>query len=329
MDSLEPQYSCSSADALFNTIKSNSNPAWQKHLEASGDLFGALDDISGVPSNDGGFHASFDHYYDNLSARQCHDKPLPCKLIGGRNSTACVSQDLADAVYRMGIWEYSQIYRDRSSSLPASVSSLGVWVGELTAHLRDVMAGLSKTIYFHNVAHDGSVSRLLSILQIEQMVWPGMGSEVVFELYKQKNQVPNPHQTSPVVAPDCHQDNCLRHMIRHFTSASTFCQSLTAAAPTATQPAPSECHGQGRLSSACSCLAHPTTVETTASPTPSNSPPSSPSGYYIRVLFGGTVLKSSNPSLGRMNMLPVEVLLDYLEGLVGKGGSLIKSKCQG
>ena len=40
--------------------------------------------------------------------------------------------------------------------------------------------------YRHNIAHDGSISRLLSILQIEKMVWPGMGSEVVFELYKSK-----------------------------------------------------------------------------------------------------------------------------------------------
>ena len=40
--------------------------------------------------------------------------------------------------------------------------------------------------YFHSiqVAHDGSVSPLLGLLQIDVMVWPGMGSEVVFELYK-------------------------------------------------------------------------------------------------------------------------------------------------
>jgi len=34
------------------------------------------------------------------------------------------------------------------------------------------------------VAHDGSISPLLGLLQIDVMVWPGMGSEVVFELYK-------------------------------------------------------------------------------------------------------------------------------------------------
>jgi acid phosphatase len=328
VDSLEPQYSCSSADQLFNTIKSSQNPDWQKHIDLSSNLFSTLDDISGVPSSDGGFHASFDHYYDNLSARQCHAKPLPCKLVNGQNSTTCVSQDLANTVYRLGNWEYSQIYRGHPASLPASVASIGVWIGELTSHLRDAVRGLSTIRYFHNIAHDGSVSRLLSVLQIDEMVWPGMGSEVVFELYKKTDHQPKPSTTTTQIAPSCHHDNCLRHMIKHFNSESTLCEDLTAtssSSPTATHSTPSECGDRSRLASACSCLSSPTTTFSA----PSNSPTSISTGYYVRVLFGGKILRSSSPSLGSMNMLPVETLLDYLEGLVGKGGSLIKSKCQG
>ncbi|SPO06097.1 uncharacterized protein DNG_08786 [Cephalotrichum gorgonifer] len=186
IDSLEPQYSCPAASRLFNAIKSSANAAWQDHLTASAGLFATLDDISGVPPSDGGFHASFDHYYDNLSARQCHAKPLPCKLVDGANSTTCVTQALADAVYRLGNWEYSQIYRDAPDSLAASVASYGVWIAELAENLRAAVAGTNEVIYAHNVAHDGSVSRLLSILQLDEMVWPGMGSEVVFELYKKR-----------------------------------------------------------------------------------------------------------------------------------------------
>lgn len=37
--------------------------------------------------------------------------------------------------------------------------------------------------YRHNIAHDGSMAPLLGALQVEEMVWPGMGAEVVFELY--------------------------------------------------------------------------------------------------------------------------------------------------
>ncbi|KAH6967783.1 histidine phosphatase superfamily [Ilyonectria sp. MPI-CAGE-AT-0026] len=246
VDSLEPQYSCSVGSNLSNQIKSSSNSQWQQHLTKSSELFKTLDNISGVPSTDSGFHASFDHYYDNLSARQCHGKPLPCKLVDGKNSSTCVDQKMANAVYRMGQWEYSQMYRDASASLAASSTAYGVWIAELASHLRAVIKGESKTIYFHNFAHDGSTSRVLSILQIDEMVWPGMGSEIVFELYQKKKNVPK-----------------------------------------------------------------------------------NASGYYVRVLFGGQTLKSSSPTLGLMEMVPVETLLGYFDGLVGENASLVKGKCSG
>ncbi|KXJ87095.1 histidine phosphatase superfamily [Microdochium bolleyi] len=240
VDSLEPQYSCPTASSLFSKIKSSSDARWQDHLAKSAQLIAKLDAISGVqPSpNDGGFHASFDHYFDNLSARQCHAKALPCKIGGG--SGDCVTQDLADAVYRLGQWEYSHIYRDAGAdTLTAAAASIGVWVAELAAHLRARIAGEGSLLYMHNFAHDGSTSRLLSVLQIDAMVWPGMGSEIVFELYQK-------------------------------TGAGT---------------------------------------------------------WHVRVLFGGKVLKSSNPSLGVMDMLPAETLLAYFDGLVGKNASLVKGKC--
>lgn len=251
VDGLEPSYTCASASAAFDDVESAANPAWQAHLEAAVALYAQLDAISGVDPSDEGFHASLDHYYDNLSARQCHGKPLPCRLVnatgpdgsvGLANDTSdCVTQDMADEVYRLGNWEYSQIYRDAgAASLAASAASLGVWVAELAAHLRGAVQGGggsgsgsgndSSTLWFHNVAHDGSVSRVLGILQADVMVWPGMGSEVVFELWR-----------------------------------------------------------KGSSGSAGTVGAE--------------------SGHYVRVLWGGQVLKSSNPSLGSMDMLPVETLL--------------------
>ena len=249
MDSLEPQYSCPAGEELFDSIKSSDNQEWQRHLDEAGDLFRELDGISGVPADDSGFHVSFDHYFDNLSSRQCHAKPLPCKLVDDVNTTTCITQEMADAVYRLGHWEYSQMYRDNRSSLSASASLYGVWVAELAVHLREVIDGKRDTIYFHNVAHDGSVSRLLSLLQLEKMVWPGMGAEVVFELYKKRDW--------------------------GFRKDS-----------------PSE------------------------------------NGYYVRVLFGGQVFKSSSPTLGTMDMVPVRTLLGYLDALVGKKASLVKDRCE-
>ncbi|KAI8956569.1 phosphoglycerate mutase-like protein [Daldinia sp. FL1419] len=265
VDSLEPQYTCRVGGDLFNTIKSPSNTDWKRHLEEAANIFGKLDDISGVPPNDSGFHASFDHYFDNLSARQCHAKPLPCKLEGGVNSTTCVDQATADAVYRMGQWEYSQIYRDARASLAASAATYGVWTAELSRHLRDVMANKEGPLYFHNIAHDGSISRLLSILQIDVMVWPGMGSEVVFELYERKSKT-----------------------------------SLSRSGQIAKSDARKMKSGRAYESK-----------------------------FFVRVLFGGKPLRSSNPSLGLLDMTPVEILLGYLDGLVGTDASLVVGKCNG
>ncbi|KAI1299929.1 phosphoglycerate mutase-like protein [Xylaria venustula] len=255
VDSLEPQYSCPAADALFNSIKSSSDAPWQAHLDGAAEIYRQLDSISGVAPTDAGFHASFDHYFDNLSARQCHAKPLPCKVGTNGTDEPCIDQALADTVYRLGQWEYSRIYRDAPQSLAASVASYGVWIAELAGHLRAVIERKGdKPLYFHNVAHDGSVSRLLSILQIEVMVWPGMGSEVVFELYEQKQKG----------------------------------RSL------------SDDRGRDRDGSGA---------------------------FYVRVLFGGRVLRSSSPTLGVMDMVPAETLLAYFDGLVGKDASLVVGKC--
>ncbi|KAK8134985.1 Counting factor 60 [Apiospora sp. TS-2023a] len=245
IDSLEPQYKCPAAAAAFARIQSSADARWQQHLDAARGLYATLDGISGVPPTDAGFHASFDHYYDNLSARQCHEgKPLPCNAT----TNQCVTQDLADTVYRLGQWEYSHLYRDAGpAALQASAAAYGVWIAELASHLRSVAAGdgaMGEIRYFHNVAHDGSLSRVLSILQADIMVWPGMGSEVIFELYQKKS-------------------------------------------------------------------------------------PSSDGTHYVRVLFGGQLLKSSNPSLGLIDMLPLETLLAYFDGLVGRDASLIKGKCDG
>ncbi|CAM1507948.1 Fc.00g047960.m01.CDS01 [Cosmosporella sp. VM-42] len=258
IDSLMPQAFCAAGEDLFRKITSFENSAWQEHLELTKDLYAVLDELSGVPSNGSGFHRSFDHYYDNLSARQCHAKPLPCKLVDGKNDTSsCFTQQLAHTVYRLGNWEYSQTYRDAPDSLAASASTYGIWIATLANHLRAAVNGSSSTVYFHNVAHDGSISRLLSILQLDEMVWPGMGAEVVFELYRKKDTTSFP------------------------TLSST------------------ENGGVG-----------------------------SDSGFYIRVLFGGQALKSSNPSLGDMNLIPVEILLAYLDGLAGKDAEKVLGLCK-
>ncbi|KAJ7684608.1 phosphoglycerate mutase-like protein [Mycena polygramma] len=183
-DSLEPTYSCPTASNLFNAYTSGSSN-WTTHLTDAAFLYAKLDNVSGTSNPDnGGWHSSFDHYYDNLSAKLCHGKKLPCSV---NDTSLCVTQDEANAVFRLGNWEYSYYYRDAPDSAKYSALHYGAWFLELKSHLEAVVAGQSKIKYFHNIAHDGSVSPVLGFLQIANMVWPGMGSEVVFELYKKNS----------------------------------------------------------------------------------------------------------------------------------------------
>jgi hypothetical protein len=239
IDSLEPQYSCPAASSLYSSYGVGSAaPNWTAHLLAAKPLFSSLDAISGIAPDSTDWHKSLDHYYDNLSARQGHAKPLPCSI---NSASQCVAQDQADAVYRLGQYEYSFIYRDAPQSLQAAVGSYGVWLAELAQNMRDAVNGESDVLYRHNVAHDGSVSRLLSILQVEQMVWVGMGSEVVFEVYASEKK-------------------------------------------------------DGKK--------------------------------FLRILWGGQVLKSSSPTLGEVDMLDLEVFLGYVDGLVGKRAEKVVGFCK-
>lgn len=50
-------------------------------------------------------------------------------------------------------------------------------------------------------------------------------------------------------------------------------------------------------------------------------------GRYVRVLWGGVVLKSEYPGLGRMDMLPLDGLLGYFDELVGVGAKKVPGLC--
>ncbi|KAF1958994.1 histidine acid phosphatase-like protein [Byssothecium circinans] len=244
IDSLEPAYSCPAASSLYSSYGVGSKTSnWTAHLTAAKSLYAALDSISGIAPDSTDWHKSFDHYYDNLSARQCHAKPLPCNI---NDTSKCVNQEQADTVYGLGQYEYSFIYRDSPESLQAAVGSYGVFLAELTQNIRDRVSNKSSVIYRHNVAHDGSLSRLLSILQIDVMVWVGMGSEVVFEVHSKK----------------------------------------------------SEAYGSGGEKK------------------------------YIRILWGGQVLRSSNPDLGLVDMLDLDIFLAYVDGLVGPRASKVVDFCK-
>ncbi|TFK19596.1 phosphoglycerate mutase-like protein [Coprinopsis marcescibilis] len=186
IDSLEPTYSCPRAGALRESFTTGENGSvWQEHLREAGvegGVWDVLDAVSGIRRDDtGGWHVSFDHYFDNFAGKQCHDKPLPCNISDPSN---CISQDTAAKVYLTGHWEYEYLYRKAPGAHEYSILKFGAWMLELKARLGDKIRGNTTIKYSHNIAHDGSLSSLLGLLQIEYMFWPGMGTEVSFELYR-------------------------------------------------------------------------------------------------------------------------------------------------
>ena len=196
--------------------------------------------------------------------------PLPCNdtLPAGEQ---CVTQEEAEEVFRLGMWEYSHIYRDAPESLGASEAGMGVWLAEVAQLMRDVVGGEGGEgglRYMHNVAHDGSIARVLSALQVESMVWPGFGSEIVFELYKKRE---NGEQDG--------QEPRRERAVNAPASGSEGGREV------------------------------------------------SMTGFYLRVLWGGKVFKSSDPSLGVMDMVPLERFLAYVDGLVGVRASKVEEFC--
>ncbi len=295
IDSLEPAYPCPAASALFRSYGVGStNANWTAHLRASAPLYEQLDSISGVLPSDTGFHQSC-----TLPFKITPQSPFPSQ------NQLCTIQKLTPSfsTYRGPLLRQPLLpplprkapplhhrqpnilrhRRQRQRRLPPRPVRIlvhlprrpaksagerrflcvecipfspplsqsmpfpqvltggidGVFIAELSAHIHAATTRSSPVLYRHNVAHDGSISRLLSILQVDVMVWPGMGSEIVFELYSRDDE------------------------------------------------------------------------------------------WFVRILWGGRVLRSSSPVLGLVDMVSVQRILAYLEGLVGRDAERVKGLCRG
>ena len=48
---------------------------------------------------------------------------------------------------------------------------------------------------------------------------------------------------------------------------------------------------------------------------------------FVRILWGGSLFRSSNPKLGLVDMLSLDTLLGYFDGLVGVGANKVPDMC--
>lgn len=176
VDTLNSNYPCAGAAKLRNKIESEDE--WKQHLEPRKALFERLDGISKVDPLDYEWHRWFDHYFDNLSFRKCHGLPYPCTDSG------CISESDAFQVYQAGNWEYDYIYRKSSLSKSYSVSK-SLFLYEVLQNINDKISNADTVVYRHNVAHDNTLASVLGALEISpKLNWPGLGSELVFEVYR-------------------------------------------------------------------------------------------------------------------------------------------------
>lgn len=171
-DYLEPIYECLASSEMKRAITSQDQ--WKRHLRLSLDLFARLDANSGVLPQSAGWHTSVDHYFDNLSHRTCHNLPLPAGILFSD----------AQSIFQIGHYEYNYLYRVAPQLTLYSGTVYGVYLKKLRQHLRERINNETAVIYRHATAHDGSLAPLLGALQIDGLFWPGMGAEVVFELWK-------------------------------------------------------------------------------------------------------------------------------------------------
>ncbi|KAK9767187.1 hypothetical protein K7432_003186 [Basidiobolus ranarum] len=117
-------------------------------------------------------------YMDSMRCRQCHEKPLPCR------GSKCITQEMADDLYRLVDKEYAYTHRDAELADEANAAVLG-WL------MRDILSGMIsnrrkqvQTKFEIFSGHDDTIFGLLGLLKAKDMRWPPFASNIIFELWK-------------------------------------------------------------------------------------------------------------------------------------------------
>lgn len=182
IDSITPSYSCEYASTLRTAIEDSEG--WKSHLASSAvkDLFTTINDVLGTSYNSD-WNSWIDHAFDMLASRQCHGHALPRNSTTGRS----ISEEVAHDIYAEGDWEYNFIWNQADEADDYVKYSIGALVMELTRTLKQVQSGRAAERAKLFIGHDGTMVRLLKTLaQSGTIRWPALGSEVVFEVWRDK-----------------------------------------------------------------------------------------------------------------------------------------------
>jgi acid phosphatase len=123
---------------------------------------------------------TFDHFADNFQARLCNGYRLPCSRT---DPPACVTEDEASEVFRAGDWEWNYWWRQNEDARRYIQLTEGLFLKEIAMRLETMPKEAPGRIYTHNFVHDGDLGPVLGAMGIQQLRWPGMGSNIAFEVW--------------------------------------------------------------------------------------------------------------------------------------------------
>ncbi|KAJ5626305.1 histidine acid phosphatase [Penicillium lagena] len=177
VDTVNEGFSCAARSQLLSIIQSSDE--WNQHLAITQPLRSRLGTLFDANSSD--WMSTFDHFADNFQARLCNGYRLPCSRS---DPSACATTADADEVFRAGDWEWNYWWNQNRNASQYIQLVEGLFLREIVGRLEATAQGSLDRVYTHNFVHDGDLGPILGALGIEQLRWPGMGSNIAFEVWQ-------------------------------------------------------------------------------------------------------------------------------------------------
>lgn len=176
IDTVDKGFPCPERSKILSDIQSTDE--WNEHLAVTQTLRNRLTAMFNANTSD--WMSTMDHFADNFQARLCNGYELPC---GRFNQSDCVTHGEAYEVFRAGDWEWNYRWRRNGNAKRYIQLVEGLFIGEVLRRLEAVGRGESPLVYSHNFIHDGDIGPVLGALGIKALRWPGMASNIAFEVW--------------------------------------------------------------------------------------------------------------------------------------------------
>ncbi|KAL4783581.1 histidine phosphatase superfamily [Aspergillus varians] len=177
VDTINSGFPCSARDKILSAI--HSTPEWKEHINITAPLRNHLADIFDAQDSSDWLE-TWDHFADNFQGRLCNGYSLPCSL---KDESQCVTKEQAYEVFRAGDWMYQYTWRRNPNATEYIQVIEGLFIAELVGGFEAVQERRSEVAYRHIFAHDGDIAPMLGALGIRAMRWPGMASNLAFEIW--------------------------------------------------------------------------------------------------------------------------------------------------